>query len=200
MYSGYLGLQWRKQRDIGEQLKLLNSELPKLASGVVVSFPISDVIQKLRAESNKLTTETDGERIAVYKRDIEILNGLASLDSVYAELSRTRKELVAQNARDKHFATGSVLLGVGTGVSLLGALNTFLRAGRLFPGPHLYAGAAITGLWAASAALVPAMQKGNEAARVAHIGLNTINVSLFAWQVVTGFDIMLKVWEKTSWP
>jgi hypothetical protein len=29
-----------------------------------------------------------------------------------------------------------------------------MRAGKLFPGPHLYAGMAITGLWAAAAALV----------------------------------------------
>jgi len=44
------------------------------------------------------------------------------------------------------------------------------------------------------------MQKGNEAARAAHIALNTVNIALFAWQVVTGFDIMVKVWGFTSWP
>ena len=33
-----------------------------------------------------------------------------------------------------------------------------LPAGKLFPGPHLYAGAAITVLWALAASLVPAMQ------------------------------------------
>jgi hypothetical protein len=44
------------------------------------------------------------------------------------------------------------------------------------------------------------MQKGNEAARVAHIGLNVINVALFAWQVLTGVEIMVKVWGLTSWP
>jgi hypothetical protein len=86
------------------------------------------------------------------------------------------------------------------GVSLLGAMNTYLRAGKLFPGPHLYAGAIITGCWALAAALVPAMQKGNEAARVAHIGLNVINVTLFAWQVLTGVEIAVKVWGLTSWP
>lgn len=50
-----------------------------------------------------------------------------------------------------------------------------------------------------AAALVPAMQKGNEAARVAHIALNVANIALFAWQIPTGIEIMLKVWEKTSW-
>jgi hypothetical protein len=43
------------------------------------------------------------------------------------------------------------------------------------------------------------MQKGNELARTAHIGLNVINITLFAWQVVTGFDILVSVWQKTSW-
>ncbi len=57
------------------------------------------------------------------------------------------------------------------------------RAGKLFPGPHLYAGAMITVLWGLSAALVPAMQKGNDSARTAHIALNCVNLLLFASQV-----------------
>ena len=51
-----------------------------------------------------------------------------------------------------------------------------------------------------AAALVPYMQKGSETARVAHIGLNVINIALFAYQIPSGIEIMLKVWEKTSWP
>lgn len=58
-----------------------------------------------------------------------------------------------------------------------------LCAGKLFPGPHLFAGAAIVALWALAAALVPAMQKGNQNARNAHIALNALNVGLFIWQV-----------------
>ena len=38
-------------------------------------------------------------------------------------------------------------------------------------------------LWATAASLVPAMSKGNEAARTAHITLNSLNLLLFAWQV-----------------
>ena len=56
-------------------------------------------------------------------------------------------------------------------------------AGKLFPGPHLYAGAAIVVLWALAASLVPYMQKGNDTARSVHIAANTINLGLFAWQV-----------------
>lgn len=56
-------------------------------------------------------------------------------------------------------------------------------AGKLFPGPHLFAGAGIVALWALAASLVPAMQKGNDTARSAHIALNTLNLGLFIWQV-----------------
>jgi hypothetical protein len=41
---------------------------------------------------------------------------------------------------------------------------------------------------------------GNELARTLHIALNVINLALFAWQVPTGIEIMLKVWKFTSWP
>jgi hypothetical protein len=64
-----------------------------------------------------------------------------------------------------------------------GALNTYLRVGKLFPGPHLFAGAGITVCWALAASLVPAMKKGNDTARSLHIALNAVNVALFAWQV-----------------
>ena len=60
--------------------------------------------------------------------------------------------------------------------------------------------AVITVLWAAAAALVPAMQKGNEAARTAHIVLNAANVLLFVSQIPTGLEIVGKVFEFTSWP
>lgn len=72
--------------------------------------------------------------------------------------------------------------------------------GKLFPGPHLYAGAAITVLWALAAALVPAMQKGNDSARSAHIALNSVNLLLFAWQIPTGWEIVQKVIQFTNWP
>ena len=38
-------------------------------------------------------------------------------------------------------------------------------------------------LWATAASLVPAMTRGNDAARTAHITLNSLNILLFAWQV-----------------
>ncbi len=78
------------------------------------------------------------------------------------------------------------MLGGGVTVGVAGCFNTYMRTGKLFPGPHLYAGAGIVVLWALAASLVPAMQKGDNNARNAHIALNALNVALFAWQIPTG--------------
>ena len=103
------------------------------------------------------------------------------------------KDLRATKPRDSHKTIGYVLLGGGVSTSVLGAFNTYFRTGKLFPGPHLYAGAAITAGWALAAACVPEMEKGNEKARIAHISINTIITGLFVWQVFTGLEITGKV-------
>jgi hypothetical protein len=116
------------------------------------------------------------------------------------ELASTRKELVAGQFKDKHFNVGSLLLAFGTVLAVEGGMNTYMRVGKLFPGPHLYAGMGIVCLWAAAAGLVPEMQKGNEKARSAHIALNCVNLALFTWQIPTGLEIVGKVFQFTSWP
>ncbi|KAK6919929.1 Protein of unknown function DUF4079 [Dillenia turbinata] len=116
------------------------------------------------------------------------------------QLTEERKELIKGSYKDRHFNAGSILLGFGVFVAVGGGINTWFRTGKLFPGPHLFAGAAITILWAAAAALVPAMQKGSETARNLHIALNALNVVLFCWQIPTGIDIVFKVFEFTKWP
>lgn len=122
------------------------------------------------------------------------------VDGQLKELTETRKTLLKGGFRDRHFNWGSILLGTGVLFSVSGAVNTYLRTGKLFPGPHLYAGVAITVLWALAAALVPPMQKGNDTARSLHIALNTVNLLLFAWQIPTGWEIVLKVFEFTKLP
>lgn len=72
--------------------------------------------------------------------------------------------------------------------------------GKLFPGPHLYAGAGIVVLWALASAMVPYMAKGSEVARTVHITLNFLNLGLFAWQIPTGLEIVQKVWANVAWP
>lgn len=62
-----------------------------------------------------------------------------SLQLVYQ--FQERKELIKGSYRDKHFNAGSILLGFGVFEAVGGGLNTWLRTGKLFPGPHLFAGA-----------------------------------------------------------
>ena len=53
---------------------------------------------------------------------------------------QVRKTLLKGGFRDRHFNWGSILLGAGVLFAVSGAVNTYLRTGKLFPGPHLYAG------------------------------------------------------------
>lgn len=200
-YSGILGLRFRRLREIPQLIKDLQINLPTISSGKVTS-PLSEKIQFTQGELKALVGNEDNDtpaRVATLKSDLALLTTAIPFDNEIIQLSTERKSLLSENLRDKHWFTGSMLLGVGVSISILGAMNTYLRTGRLFPGPHLYAGMGITILWALAASLVPEMQKGNELARNTHIALNSLNIALFAWQVVTGFDIVLKVWEKTPW-
>ncbi|KAL6776418.1 TEF9 [Auxenochlorella protothecoides x Auxenochlorella symbiontica] len=116
------------------------------------------------------------------------------------ELEQERKDLIRKKLNEKHYTWGSVLLGLGITFSIIGPVNTYLRTGKLFPGPHLYFGALITVLWALAASLSPAMQKGNETARITHITLNCLALFFFASQIPTGWEIVVKVLENTSFP
>lgn len=128
------------------------------------------------------------------------LKNAAPIEKEIAELTSVRKELAAAGPRDKHFSQGALLAFLGTSFAIEGPLNTYARAGKLFPGPHLYAGAGLVVCWALAAACVPSMQKGNDTARSVHIGANVLGMGLFGWQVVSGIPILQKVWEKTQWP
>lgn len=162
IYAGYLGWQWRRIRELADEIKTLKKQIPAAVEG---EAPV-----------------------------------VSPLQGQVAGLERERKELLSGNVRDKHWWMGNLLLASGTGIAIAGCANTFMRTGKLFPGPHLFAGAGIVALWAMAAALVPEMQKGNNTARNAHIVLNSINFALFAWQVPTGLEIVGKVFEFTSWP
>ena len=160
LYAGYLGLQWRKVRTVGEEIQ----ELKKAS-------PVGADAETANPNQSKID-----------------------------ELTKERKELVAGNYKEKHFNAGSLLLAFGTCLAIEGGMNTYIRVGKLFPGPHLYAGMGIVALWAAAAGLVPEMQRGNDKARSAHIALNAVNVALFTWQIPTGLEIVGKVFQFTKWP
>jgi len=170
-WSAFTGLQWRRLREIGTEITALKAQQKPLALS-------AEDIEAGQAPSAQFT----------------------ALESQITELTATRKELAGSNFREKHYQVGSVVLGLGTSFAIEGPVNTFLRAQKLFPGPHLYAGAGIVVCWAMAASLVPMMAKGQDAARSAHIAFNVLALGLFTWQLPTGWEIMLKVIKFTKFP
>ncbi|MGC9502350.1 DUF4079 domain-containing protein [Baaleninema sp.] len=104
-----------------------------------------------------------------------------------------KKELVKGQFRTKHFQIGSLLLAGMVLGTLGGMAVTYINNGKLFLGPHLLVGLGMTGLIAISASLAPLMQNGKDWARYTHIAANTLLVGLFAWQAVTGMDIVSRI-------
>jgi hypothetical protein len=108
----------------------------------------------------------------------------------------TKKELLKGKFNIKHHQIGSIVLSLMVLGSIGGMAVTYVNNGKLFVGPHLLAGLGMTGLIAVSASLTPLMQKGSELARISHITLNTVIVGLFAWQAVSGIDIVQRILER----
>ena len=104
-----------------------------------------------------------------------------------------KKELIKGKYNTKHYQVGSVLLALMVLGTLGGMTATYVNNGKLFVGPHLLVGLGMTGMIAISASLAPFMQKGADWARVIHVGLNMIIVSLFAWQAFSGVQIVQKI-------
>ncbi|CAL9047910.1 uncharacterized protein LOC103978214 [Musa acuminata AAA Group] len=174
LWAGYLGWQWRRVRTI-------QNEINELKKQVAPAVP------------TPVAAGADGGPPPPPPTP-------SPIEAKIQQLTEERKALLKGSYRERHFNAGSILLAFGVLEAVGGCLNTWFRTGKLFPGPHLFAGAGITVLWALAAALVPAMQKGNETARNLHIALNGLNVLLFVWQIPTGIDIVFKVFEFTNWP
>ncbi len=127
------------------------------------------------------------------------------LFSIYAaylglQVQRTRqaegeekKELIKGKYNVKHHQIGSILLGLMVAGAIGGMAVTYINNGKLFFGPHLLAGLGMTSLIAFSASLSPFMQKGANWARMTHILLNFTLLGLFAWQAITGVQIVQKL-------
>mmetsp|Transcript_13005 Transcript_13005/g.19140 ORF Transcript_13005/g.19140 Transcript_13005/m.19140 type:complete len:273 (-) Transcript_13005:329-1147(-) len=180
--TALLGFNWRRQRTLGNEISDLKKTLPGMGSASSLAEAIATAKEA-----------DDTALIAKYEAATSIeaeINGLAA----------ERKQLASENPRDQHFSQGATLAFLGTFFAIEGPLNTYARAGKLFPGPHLYAGAGLVILWAMAVSTVPKMQKGDETARTIHIGANLAGLGLFGWQVVSGVPILLKVWEKAPWP
>lgn len=182
--TAVLGFEWRRQRTIGDEISTLKKTVPDLRGSSTIQLALSE------AQSSD---SPDAAYISELKTALPVATQIE-------ELQAERKSLAGKGPRDKHYAQGSWLALLGTWFAIEGPLNTYARAGKLFPGPHLYAGAGLVCLWALAVAAVPSMQKGNDTARYVHIGANIGGIILFAWQVQSGIPILLKVVEKTNWP
>ena len=126
------------------------------------------------------------------------LSAYALFLGVKAKKTRTapaeeRKELVKGQFGRRHFQFGSLLLALMVLGTFGGMGVTYLNNGKLFVGPHLLVGIAMTSLLAVAAALSPQMQQGNLIARKLHVGLNMTVMTLFLWQAVTGMQIVNKI-------
>lgn len=112
LYSGYLGLQWRRLRGLSDNIKELQGQMPRLlTTGKPAQYPIQDMIN----EMNKQWTElpADDKQIELIRKDLDSLKNALNLDAQIAELQATRKALQGENLKDKHFQSGSILLGAG---------------------------------------------------------------------------------------
>lgn len=110
----------------------------------------------------------------------------------------TKKALIKGQFKTKHHEIGAIVLALMVLGSIGGITVTYLNNGKLFLGPHLIAGLAMTGLIAISASLTPLMQRGSEWARVSHISINVAIVGLFGWQAVSGIDIVQRILKRIS--
>lgn len=104
-----------------------------------------------------------------------------------------RKRLVKARVTDRHFRTSATMFAVVTCATFSGMGNTYARAGKLFPGPHLYTGLGLIASMSVMSALVPHMQKGKDWARNSHISLAVLVTGLFLWQAKSGMDIVGKL-------
>ncbi|MFN6340541.1 MAG: DUF4079 domain-containing protein [Cyanobacteriota bacterium] len=129
------------------------------------------------------------------------LLGLAAysmLLGIKAKKTRTadpeeRKQLIKGQFARRHYLLGSLLLALMVLGTVGGMAVTYLNNGKLFVGPHLLVGLAMTSMIAMAAALSPLMQQGNLVARKVHVGLNMAMMTLFLWQAVTGMQIVNKI-------
>ncbi|MEA5474501.1 DUF4079 domain-containing protein [Synechococcus sp. CCY9201] len=127
------------------------------------------------------------------------LSGYAMLLGIKAKKTRTaaaedRKELIKGQFARRHYQLGSIVLAVMVLGTFGGMAVTYLNNGKLFVGPHLLVGIAMTSLIALASALSPLMQQGNLIARKVHVGLNMSVMTLFLWQALSGMQIVNKIW------
>ena len=109
-----------------------------------------------------------------------------------------KKALISKRYNILHHKLGSVFLVLMVAGAVGGMAVTYNDSGKLFVGGHLLAGLGLAFLAALSAALAPLLQQGKEWARVTHITVNTALIGVFAWQTLTGWQIVQRILEQMS--
>ncbi len=109
-----------------------------------------------------------------------------------------KKVLISKRYNILHHKLGSIFLVLMVAGAVGGLAVTYNNNGKLFVGAHLIAGLGLAFLAALSAALAPLLQQGKEWARVTHIAVNTLLIGVFAWQAVTGFEIVQRILDQMS--
>ena len=125
------------------------------------------------------------------------LSGYAMFLGIKAKKTRTadaetRKTLIKGQFAKRHYLYGSAVLAVMVLGTFGGMAVTYLNNGKLFVGPHLLVGIAMTCGLALAAALSPLMQQGNLIARKLHVMMNMGVFTLFLWQAVSGMQILTR--------
>ena len=139
LYAGYTGWQWRTLRTIGVELKAAKAEA-KAAKDAIA------------AVTREAAADADDEHHAA-PAPASLLAAQSTAEALVTELTDKRAAIAAGNFRDVHYQMGTILLAFGIPMALEGPVNTYMRAGKLFPGAHVYAGVGVASLWAVAAAL-----------------------------------------------
>ena len=104
LYTGYLGLQWRRQRTAGDEIKRLQAALPKL-------------------DDKKDNEETPDPAVVAQRQA-----GQAEI----AALQQQRKDLAAAGPRDRHYSQGALLAFLGTAFAIEVSVSFVCLFVRLF--------------------------------------------------------------------
>lgn len=108
------------------------------------------------------------------------------------------RDMQSQSRRNRwhHKLSGALLPAtvLFTGVAMY---NTYLRSGKLFPGPHLYGAFWFLLCVSANVALVPWLADRKQIRNV-HAGLGLVSALLLLRQVWSGLPILQGVWSTIS--
>lgn len=104
------------------------------------------------------------------------------------------KELVLKKFVQCYYFWGSILLVVMIFGILGGMVVIYLNNGKLFVGLYLLVGLVMIGMIVVVVLFLFLMQWGNVIVCKVYVGLNMGMFMLFFWQVVSGMEIVNKIW------